>query len=336
MIVVLDTNIWVKELALSSSLGSALRFFLKRRSGRLAIPEVVRLEVKHHLHIRIAKAIHDVRDGHRALVALFGAQNDVVLPKSHEIEAVVDAVFTRLGVDTFDVPFSIESARASFLKTIEKAPPSDHSQEFKDGVLWADCLGLLNDDDVVLATQDKAFFADRKYDQGLAPNLVQEARALSHRLTVVPSIADVLEQIGTGLEIDDRSLSSVILDCVKVNVRELLQRVGVDVDGEPTLNKELFATERPEVLYFTYLIEIPCSDATGEGRTSVALILRGNGTLDPDTPAVLELRPAEETVTYVNADGTEGRTGNQYAYALGISGRAVVSHSVRHALDDAR
>ena len=35
MIVVLDTNLWIKELALNSGIGSALRFFLKRQKARL-------------------------------------------------------------------------------------------------------------------------------------------------------------------------------------------------------------------------------------------------------------------------------------------------------------
>ena len=37
MIVVLDTNLWIKELALNSGIGSALRFFLKRQKAQLAV-----------------------------------------------------------------------------------------------------------------------------------------------------------------------------------------------------------------------------------------------------------------------------------------------------------
>jgi predicted nucleic acid-binding protein len=56
MIIVLDTNLWL-ELALNSGLGSALRFFLKRQKARLALPEVVRLEVQHNLRALLQTSI---------------------------------------------------------------------------------------------------------------------------------------------------------------------------------------------------------------------------------------------------------------------------------------
>src|SRR5687768_16906380 len=134
MIVVLDTNIWLKELALNSASGSALRFFLKHRPARLAVPEVVRLEMQNNLRATIADAIDGVAKGNRQLLALFGSMKEIVLPTPAEIDSLVAGVFSGLRVDIMDVPFSLESARASFLKTIQKVPPSDKTQEFKDGV----------------------------------------------------------------------------------------------------------------------------------------------------------------------------------------------------------
>lgn len=60
MIVVLDTNIWLKELALSTGTGAAFRFYMNRGSSRLAIPEVVRLEVESNLRRTIMEAMEDV------------------------------------------------------------------------------------------------------------------------------------------------------------------------------------------------------------------------------------------------------------------------------------
>jgi len=73
-----------------------------------------------------------------------------------------------------EIPFSLPSAKSSFLKAIDKMPPSDRTQEFKDGVLWADCAGLLTNDDVCLITADKAFFQERDYTKGLSRNLAAE------------------------------------------------------------------------------------------------------------------------------------------------------------------
>ena len=45
MLVVLDTNIWLSEFGLNSSLGAATRFFLRQKSARIGLPEVVRLDL---------------------------------------------------------------------------------------------------------------------------------------------------------------------------------------------------------------------------------------------------------------------------------------------------
>ena len=44
--VVLDSNIWMQEQMLRHSVGSAVRFFLRKRDARIVVPEVVRLEVR--------------------------------------------------------------------------------------------------------------------------------------------------------------------------------------------------------------------------------------------------------------------------------------------------
>jgi predicted nucleic acid-binding protein len=49
MIIVIDTNIWLAELGLNSHAGTALRFFMRQQKARLAVPEVVRLEVQRHI-----------------------------------------------------------------------------------------------------------------------------------------------------------------------------------------------------------------------------------------------------------------------------------------------
>ena len=53
MIVIFDTNIWVRHLFLRSSAAAARFFIVQRNAGVLALPEVIRLEVEHHLRKEI-------------------------------------------------------------------------------------------------------------------------------------------------------------------------------------------------------------------------------------------------------------------------------------------
>ena len=185
MIVVLDTNIWLSELGLNSALGAATRFFLKQKNAIVALPEVVRLETQRNFCMKLGGFVKEIEASFRQLLAIFGRLKEVVLPDDTAIASKVSELFAQTGVELLEVKFSLESARDSFLKTIEKTPPSDRSQEFKDGVLWTDCLNLLKSDDVYLVTSDKAFYKDREYAKGLADNLRREASTANHKFCIL-------------------------------------------------------------------------------------------------------------------------------------------------------
>ena len=135
MIIVIDTNVWLSELGLNSYAGAALRFFMRKSGARLAMPEVVRLEVRRHIRENLHDHVETIRKSHRSLLAIFGKLKELILPTDSEIEDKVNDFFESLNVETIDIPFTLESARASFLKIIDKAPPNDRDQQFKDGVI---------------------------------------------------------------------------------------------------------------------------------------------------------------------------------------------------------
>lgn len=163
MIVVFDTNIWLSELGLRSPTAAAARFYLKHSGARVAIPEVIRLEVEQNLTSRLMKHIEDIRTDYRQLLTAFGTLREIVLPNEEEVRQKIPELLQSMQVERIEVPFTLESARSSFIKTILKQAPSHQSQQFKDGVLWADCLTLSANDEVVLVTADKAFYQDQTY-----------------------------------------------------------------------------------------------------------------------------------------------------------------------------
>ena len=49
MIVIFDTNVWISDLALTSKVGGAVRFYLRGQKAHIGLPEVVKLETEVHL-----------------------------------------------------------------------------------------------------------------------------------------------------------------------------------------------------------------------------------------------------------------------------------------------
>ena len=122
--VVLDSNIWLSEQMLRHSTGAAVRFYLRRHDARIALPEVVRLEVVLHLSERMKELAATTRQAHRTLLPLAGQLRELVLPTDTELEAIAARVFEDIGVPVCDIPFTVESARASFEKCVRAEAPS--------------------------------------------------------------------------------------------------------------------------------------------------------------------------------------------------------------------
>jgi hypothetical protein len=298
MIVVFDSNVWLSELGLRSGAAAAAKFFLNQNGARLAVPEVVRLEVQHNLQAWLTEHIENIQTNYRQLLTAFGKLREVVLPTSADVQAKIQELFDSIEVVKLDIPFSLESARSSFLKTIDKSPPSERTQEFKDGVLWADCLALLSSEPVVLVTSDKAFYQDRQYNKGLAQNLQAETSQFSNPLQILPTLSALLQTLRTPVTLDEDNLAQAFLTQHKESVYGTISRLGFDLDARQLLTYTLFVTENPSVLFLEFSMAYACIDIRGEGRTDAVLLLQGDGSYMPTTSAFSDLRNFGEHLKY--------------------------------------
>ena len=106
-------------------------------------------------------------------------------------------------------------------------PPSDRTQEFKDGVLWADCLDLLKNDDLCLVTADKAFFQDRDYAKGLSTSLAGEIAGVAHSFSLLSSLDQLVRDLRIDVAIDEQVLVKAYLDKSFEAIDGLLKRNGL-------------------------------------------------------------------------------------------------------------
>lgn len=334
MIVVFDTNIWFSELGLRSPSGAAARFFLRQKQARLALPEVVRLEVEHNLRNRLREFVANIRNDHRKLLTAFGTLKEVVLPSDEDIEKKVSEVFATVDVDLLEVPFSLPSARSSLIKTIDKVPPSDGGQQFKDGVLWADCATLLKDDDVILVSADKAFYQDRDYAKGLSAPLAAEISSAQHQVTLLPNLSALLKELRTDIPVDEGLLADTFLEQNRESITGTLARNGFELGRRLHLVRDLYATESPSLLFMEFSMEYECVDVSGATRDSAVLTLKGDGMYNARTARFEQLRNFGEELRFRLADGTEKEVRNVVVFGAGITiGHKEVSNTVRYKLD---
>ena len=335
MIVVFDTNIWLRELCLNSPAGAATKFFLKGKNAKIVLPEVVRLETEHNLRDKLTEFISKIEKNYKQLLTVFGKLKEVVLPDDKAVEEKVRHVFTDFGVNLIEIPFTFESAKSSFIKTIDGVPPNDRkSQQFKDGVLWADCVRLLEEDDVYLVTFATGFYKDHDFTKGLAENLKAEVSGARHILILLSSLSELLEEIRTEISVDVVILAGAFLSKNRESINGLLARNSFDLGEMQRVEKTLFATEQPESLYIKFTIEYECKDISDGDREDARLTLRGDGKYHANSGTFTDLRNFGEELTFKLKDGTEQRSLNYVAYMAGIVlGHKEVTHSVRYKLE---
>lgn len=70
--VVLDTNVWVKELLLNSSLGAAFLYSLAKLRGRIGLPEITEKEVISITARRGSEAVQNIEKNLRFVRSLIG------------------------------------------------------------------------------------------------------------------------------------------------------------------------------------------------------------------------------------------------------------------------
>ena len=335
MIVVFDTNIWLSQLGLRSGMGAVVRFYLKNQGAKIGLPEVIKLETEKHLRRSLNEFIEGIVDNHRQLLTIFGALKEISLPDTAAVEAKVNSVFADLGVDVVSVPFSLESARSSFLKVIAGEPPNgEKNQQFKDGVIWADCLKLLDQDDVHLVTDDRAFYKDRQPNLGLASNLKEELKGKPHKLTIHLSVADLVEKLKADVPVDANALWKAIQPVMGGALAGLLNRHGFELRDLEKAEIARFVTESPDRLYVEFNLRFNALDIRDGDRTNSHAAVSGDAMMNPSTGEFSEIRPSGETIEFRLPDGTDQRFRNQYLRAgIAVIGHREVSNTVRERLD---
>ena len=223
---------------------------------------------------------------------------------------------------------------AHFSRQLTSYPPSDRTQEFKDGVIWADCLTLLASDSVVLVTSDKAFYQDRKYEKGLARNLQEEASGLQNQLQILSKLSELLKSIRKIITLNEDSLDEAFLKEYHERVYGYPSRLGFNIDNRQSVVYNLYATENPNVLFMEFSITYACIDISGEGRTDALLRQDGDGMYDPTNGRFTALRYLDNHFSYRMPDGTERETQNRvFLIETLVIGHKEVSNVIRYKLD---
>lgn len=331
MYILLDTNIWLSELGLNSPSGAALQHYAHKKGAILAIPEVIRREAEANLISSLKEARHNIKRDHARLLSIFGKLKEIVLPTDQEIEQKSQTIFEDIKIETMHIPFTLKSADHALDAVINGKPPNGpKNQQFKDSVIWADCLDLLSTDEVVLVTLDKGFYENRDYKKGLAKELEKDIENSSHSFKLHSSIKDIISEISHPIEIDKEDIAQQFLNKEKDNINKLLDNNGFVITDNPTVETSAFITESPNTLYVDFSIIYEANDATKSGRHDGSLTIKGECFYHIDSQTFTDFRNKGDELTFTDSGGERQSKNLVIAFGNIVLGHRTVEHSVRY------
>lgn len=274
--VLLDTNIWVhKTHLLRTPLGVALLHVLARSNAKLALPEVVELEVQRKAKELASEHLEKARQS----LAVLGHLSGHVLPLFPVTDDAARRRFDELSGLIVRFEFSYEHARACLDRVVNEIPPnSPKNQQFKDTAIWMAAMEAASVAPVYFVSQDKGFFADRDPAKGLAQMLRQETTSSRNPVTAYyDDLAACLKDLRAEQPHFDVSIFQASALEMLAPVFESVARDRAAVFGEVTkFEGSAFVTERPHRVALDATIARECTlvPQPGAPETRATLVAR--------------------------------------------------------------
>lgn len=302
----LDTNIWVSERMLRSSVGSAVLFAVAANRGTIILPEIVELEVGRVLQTEAAKASAALRKSIDLLRQLSGHERMFApVPTERAIDEGVARRWKELDGVIARAPFTFEQARASLQRILNHIPPcGENNEQFRDCCIWETALEFSTSSIVHFVTNDSAFY-DGRERLNMATSLKNELQTLKRGVrlyrTIQAFLAAVSENEITSLEknticdaivaivtpkaqeiayerASSKDMFNVAFNVGKINRFELGAAQKVTIKG--------YATPKPSSIAITFGISFDLlmfrSDGKDEEQLDTTLHLEGSCSYDPN------------------------------------------------------
>jgi hypothetical protein len=280
--VILDSNVWVTERLLQTTIGSAALFAVSAGQALFAVPEIVELEVENILIQFGEKAVDDIRKSIALLKHLSGNQMmSFIAPNREAVQKGMRARWAQLDGVIQRVAFTHDHARSALRRIITKSPPSgDNNEQFRDCCIWEATLEVAEGGPVHLITNDAAFYEGRDRGRGLAQQLEDEVRDKKLEVNIYSKIQDFLSLKKEFIAIlDTDALAAKIMKAVIPAAREIATQNdkgrNTFVLGQPSPPRiQGFATPKPTVFAVSFEIIFPLKNMAPE-RDDATLVLEG-------------------------------------------------------------
>jgi hypothetical protein len=302
--VLLDTNVWVAERLLQSSIGNAFLYGLTRDKSSILLPEVVELEIARVLPDLAKRAVGRIRDELSLLRQLSGQDElSITAPSALAIKEGIEYRWKQLAGSLTRTSFTHDQAKSALQRVLNKMPPSgQNNEQFRDCCIWDAAVSMATDRRVHLVSADAAFYEGRSTAAGLAKSLRDELMTTKKHLQIHSSLKDFLAVVEPAVEIDEIAIGDAITRSISDPARQIAE------DSWPVGTFELreiqisgYATPKASLVAISFEASFDLERITIENETEAHVLatmtLKGVCSYNPTTKELSDIEIREWSIS---------------------------------------
>jgi hypothetical protein len=302
-------------------MGAALLWAVRKTEGFLLLPDTTRFEIVNGVKKEIIESAAEIEKNLVTVHALIGQSQEITFPASEEIGSIIDSRLSSLGTLLKEAAHKNEHLELALQRVLKHLPPAHKKEEFRDCLLWEMVLDIATSthDEVVIITEDAAFYQKDKFENGIAYLLREEIERTGANITIFQNISWYLSTLKEEVLKLDLHL---VIPAINEQVYSTVQ---ASVEKSPHSSIELseskidtFLTEVPDDIAIDFRLKYKISEL--ELQEGVMLpeaygIAEGSAMFNIHSSSVSNVQ-----MTGYRIENTEGQTVRQngYAYMSGI------------------
>lgn len=310
--VVLDSNVWISELLLQSSLGSAFLYAIAGAGAKLGLPEIVEQETTRTIEKQCEDAVVAISKSVRLLRQISEHRTVYTAPTLNALRSGIAKRWKSLDGLLVRCPFTFDIASAALRRIFQDAPPSARNNEqFTDCCVWETVLSLATAGPAHFVTADLAFFENRDRNKGLAKALRAELTSRNLAVQLHYQLADFMAAVSASHAIlREEEIGAAIEQAVRPIAIEKTARSGravaLTLAATPTIRG--YATPKPSMVAVSFrvdydVIETPGRHKSDQGDRS-EFSLEGTCAYDPNSGTVTDVFVREWTSSIPGGRGS--------------------------------